>query len=213
MRGKPSQIPSHGTVAQLARKNASPGRTCHNLWRLPRKYKVRDRKTAFLKALAECGLIQNAAAAAEIRRETHYYWLRSDPEYAARFAEAQEMANDTIEGEAYYRAVHGVFEPNVFQGRFVYPQEEVEIEPAVLDRRGRVLQPARKEWRDVPGSAPLGVRRYSDRLLMFILARLRPERYGRGERIEVTVQSDELGRRLQRGRERMASTASEDAAE
>jgi predicted peroxiredoxin len=41
--------------------------------------------------------------------------------------------------------LQGVFEPNVFQGRFVYPQEEVEIEPAVLDRKGRVIQPARTE--------------------------------------------------------------------
>jgi hypothetical protein len=118
---------------------------------LPRKRTVPDRKTAFLKGYAECGLVQEAAAAARIARCTHYYWLR-DPEYAARFAEAYEMASEALEGEAFTRAVHGVFVPNVFQGRFVYPQEEVEIEPAVLDRKGRVLQPARTEWRDVPGA-------------------------------------------------------------
>jgi hypothetical protein len=121
------------------------------------------------------------------------------------------MAGDVLWGEAWERSMRGVFEPNVFQGRFVYPQEEVEITPAVRDRRGRVLQPARREWRDVPGSAPLGVWRKSERLLIFILSRLLPERYGPAKGVIEATAPDDLAERLRSARKRMRSKASEAA--
>jgi hypothetical protein len=146
---------------------------------------VIDRKPAFLAALA-LGLTRRAAArAAKVHWTTHYDWLANDPDYAARYEAAMKRGDDALEDEAVERATVGVYEPNVFQGRFVYPQEEYEIKPAVTDRRGRVVKPARTAWRDKPGAAPLGVYRKSDGLLMFLLRGRMPEKYGR-QALEVT---------------------------
>lgn len=73
------------------------------------------KKAAFLAAYVECGTISHAAKAAEIRRETHHEWVRSDPVYAAAFAEAKEQAVECLEREARRRAIEGVDEP-VYQG-------------------------------------------------------------------------------------------------
>lgn len=38
----------------------------------------------------------------------HYYWLKVDPLYAEKFAEAKRMAGDFLEDEAIRRATEGV---------------------------------------------------------------------------------------------------------
>jgi hypothetical protein len=98
-----------------------------------------------------------AARAVRIDRQQHYRWLAQSSDYAAEFRRLQQIAVDELEDEVRLHAIRGVFEPNVFQGRFVYQQEEVEIEPAVFDRKGRVIQRARTEWRDKPGARPFGI--------------------------------------------------------
>ncbi len=65
------------------------------------------------------GTITHAATKAGINRKTHYNWLESDPEYAARFKEADEEATDNLEREARRRAVEGVDEPVFYQGDIV----------------------------------------------------------------------------------------------
>lgn len=172
---------------------------------------VIDTKTLFLGKVAELGCIKDAARAADISRNNHYDWMKSDPKYPARYKEALERATDAAEDEMRRRAVIGVYEPNIFQGRFVYPQIEVEIEPAVLDRKGRVIQPARTEWRDKPNSKPLGVYRKSDSLLMFWLRAWKPERYRKA--IELSGPEGgpiEIVERLNAGRERARRLALED---
>jgi hypothetical protein len=138
--------------------------------------------------------------------------MAQSPDYAAEFRRVQEIVVDKLEDEMRRRALQGVFEPNVFQGRFVYPQEEVEIAPAVLDRRGRVIQPARTEWRDKPGSRPLGIWRKSDRLLMFWLRAWKPERYRTSAAVELTGPDGgplEIVERLNAARARMRRLAAE----
>ena len=74
------------------------------------------KKEAFLAAYAEVGNITQAAEIAGIDRNTHYFWMNTDPEYPARFRQAEEQACDRLEAEARRRAVQGVDEPVFYQG-------------------------------------------------------------------------------------------------
>jgi hypothetical protein len=166
-----------------------------------------DKKPAFLAAYAECGSIKRAAASVGLNRRRHYDWLQTSPGYRAKFEETKIYAAQAIEDEAVERAMVGVFEPNVFQGRFVYPQHEVEIEPAVRDRAGRIVTPARTERRDVQGAAPLGVWRKSDKLLALLLRGLMPEKYGMRGSLELAGPGHgpiEIVERLEAARRRAA---------
>lgn len=139
----------------------------------PKQRRVLNKKTAFLKALAICGSITEAAAACGINRSIHYDWLKLDPEYPARFADALAMGDDALEDEVTLRAHRGVFVPNVFKGRFCYPQETYEVTPArpateaVFGVDAQPAVPAVMGIRDVPGSSPIGTWVKSDALLMF----------------------------------------------
>lgn len=77
----------------------------------------RANQGAFLAAYAGTCHIEKAAAAAGISRQTHYLWLKEDPEYPALFAEAAELATQTLEDAAVDRAVHGVKEPVFHEGK------------------------------------------------------------------------------------------------
>ena len=68
-----------------------------------------------LAALAETGNVTEATTIARINRDTHYDWLKTDPDYAKAAESAMESAADRLEREALRRAVEGVEEP-VYQG-------------------------------------------------------------------------------------------------
>lgn len=65
------------------------------------------RKKAFLIALAEIGVVGQAAARAGWSRGMAYEVRRVDAEFAARWDEAIEFAADVAEGEAFRRGVKG----------------------------------------------------------------------------------------------------------
>jgi hypothetical protein len=170
-----------------------------------------DKQRGFLDAFARTASITHAARAVRIDRQQHYRWMAQSSDYAAEFQRVQQIVVDEMEDEVRLRAIYGVFEPNVFQGRFVYPQGEVEIEPAVLDRKGRVIQRARTEWGDKPGARPFGIWRKSDRLLMFYLRAWKPERYRESAALELSGPDGgpmEIVKRLNAGRARMAKAKS-----
>jgi hypothetical protein len=73
------------------------------------------KKRAFLVAYSEVGNISQAAEIAGVSRQTHYDWLKDDPEYPALFRHAEKQACDRLEQEARRRAVEGVKKP-VFHG-------------------------------------------------------------------------------------------------
>lgn len=164
--------------------------------------RVIGKHKAFLKAFACTGSITLAAKAAKVDRGQHYEWLRTRSGYPAEFEESTMQAAQLLEDEAVRRAHQGVFEPNVYQGEFVYPE---------LPIRNRVLDPETGKQKRYPltmedgdgntvphpeagklvfvvryvrGKHPLGLLKYSDSLLMFLLRGLRPDRYR--ERTEVT---------------------------
>lgn len=118
---------------------------------------VTPKKRAFLLAYVECGQLFKAALCAKINRQTHYHWLRDDPEYVNLFEQAKREMGEMLESEAIRRANEGVVEPIVYQGNFTYP----------LDENGK--QDRTKE--------PLGIRKYSDTLLIFLLKGAIPEKY------------------------------------
>jgi len=70
----------------------------------------------FLAAYANLGVIRQAAAAAEIHRNTHQKWMTTDPTYPPRFAAAQNDANDFLESVARQRATIGWLEPVFYEG-------------------------------------------------------------------------------------------------
>lgn len=69
----------------------------------------------FIAALENRGIVQDAAKAARINRTTAYSERNKNPEFAERWQAALEKAADTMEGEAFRRAVKGVRKP-VYQG-------------------------------------------------------------------------------------------------
>lgn len=170
-----------------------------------------DKKAAFIAAFEACASIQRAASAVGINKWTHHDWAKHDPDYAAKFQTARLRAAEILEDEAVERALRGVFEPNVFQGRFTFEQEEV-VTPAVTGPRGGVVEPERREWRERPDK-PLGTWRKSDALLMFLLRGNMRDKYGAGA-LEVTGANGgpvEIIERLNAARARAARIIGEPA--
>ena len=65
------------------------------------------KQSAFLAAFAKCGTITKAAEAADIARQTHYDWMKNEPNYPALFAQAEQEAADALEHAARERALAG----------------------------------------------------------------------------------------------------------
>ena len=110
------------------------------------------KKRAFLAAYAECGNVTQAAEIAGIDRNTHYGWKHSDPLYAEALAAAEGQAADRLEQEARRRAVEGVIEPVFYKGKMVTEGEG-------------------------ESKKPVGIRRFSDTLLIFLMKGAMPEKY------------------------------------
>lgn len=94
----------------------------------------------FIEAIRIGSTLKEACAAASIGRTTAYDYRRRDPEFAARWDDANAEGLDTLEGELYARAMD----------------------------------------REDPGSGPL---------LLFLLARRRPEVFGRCLEVDVRVEA------------------------
>lgn len=75
------------------------------------------RQAAFLAALTEYPVITRAAKQVGIARETHYDWLREDPTYRARYAEAIVQAGLALEEKALELAMNGWEEPVWHEGK------------------------------------------------------------------------------------------------
>ena len=150
----------------------------------------RPKVRAFLAAFIAFPSITRAAEAAEIDRSSHYQWLE-DEEYAAAFAQAGIEAGDCIEDEAVERAMKGVYEPNVYQGQFVFPQ---------------IWNEEKERFIDQPGAPPLGTWKKSDSLLLALLRAQKPEKYRERVTTELTGKDGgpiEIVERLMAARKRV----------
>jgi hypothetical protein len=206
---KPAAKRAHAQ-AMSAGEPAAPARTKPAKPKRRRQTRTVDKRGAMLAAYAECGSIRDAAAAAGIGRRQHYDWMKTDPAYFERFQEAKTHAAQTLEDDAVEWARRGVFEPNVFQGRFVYPQEEYVETPAVIGPRGAIREPEKRAWRDVPGAPPFGTWRRSEGIMLRLLAAFMPEKYRRNASVELSGPGGgaiEIVQRLNAGRARVAARA------
>lgn len=107
------------------------------------------RRQRFLEALAETGNVTLAARAAAVSRTSIYAHRNADDDFQRAWLEAEQVAADRLEAEAWRRGVDGVAEPVVSAGRLVT---------------------------DAAGN-PMLTHRYSDQLLMALLRAHRPEKY------------------------------------
>ena len=114
------------------------------------------KRAAFLAELAARGNVSDAAAAAGVPRQTVYDWRAADSDFAAAWDDALDQAADTMEREAFRRAVEGV-EETVYGRVDRYSDGEI----------GKV-------------------RKYSDTLLIFLLKGARPEKYRERQQVEHT---------------------------
>jgi hypothetical protein len=113
------------------------------------KFRITGRRSRrFLEALAETGNV-TAAAAAGISRGGAYDHRQIDEAFAAAWAEAEQVAADKLEAEAWRRAVDGVSEPVISMGKLVRDEND----------------------------QPVTIRRYSDNLLALLLRAHRPEKF------------------------------------
>jgi terminase small subunit-like protein len=65
------------------------------------------KQRAMLAAVAHCLSVTAACAQVGIARETHYQWVRQDPDYAEAVAEARQLGADWLEDVAIARATAG----------------------------------------------------------------------------------------------------------
>jgi hypothetical protein len=110
---------------------------------------TRERQARFLKGLADTGTVSAAVEMAGTGRTRVYELRKRNPAFAAGWEEAEERAADSLEAEAWRRAVAGV--------------------PELLVSGGKVV-------RDNDGQ-PIAIRRYSDALMIALLKARRPERF------------------------------------
>ena len=66
---------------------------------------LHSQKRALLLAYVELGRLRAACREAKVPHQMHYYWKRTDPDYAVAFEEAQQMAGELLEEEAMRRAL------------------------------------------------------------------------------------------------------------
>ena len=66
---------------------------------------VHSQKRSLLLAYVEYGRLRAACRSVNVPHQLHYYWKRTDPDYAAAFAEAQQMAGELLEEEAMRRGL------------------------------------------------------------------------------------------------------------
>lgn len=187
-----------------------------------------DKKPAFLAAYVGCANLTRAAELVGIDRGQHYDWLRSDPEYKKAFAEAKLQAGDTIRDAAVDWAMVGVYEPNVFQGRFVYATrkralhtlkngDEIDGEAlALIAKFGNAVEVVASREVEEEYGPPLGVYRRSEGLLARLLKAHLPAEFGDKLSAELTGKNGgpiELGivERLNAARARAAERKKVDA--
>jgi hypothetical protein len=97
----------------------------------------------FLSAFALTGIILDAAQSAGVDRRMVNYW-KEDPEFLARFTQAEKDAEERLEREAYRRAHQGTRKPVFYQGEECGAVHEYSDTLLMFLMKGR--NP--KKWRD-----------------------------------------------------------------
>lgn len=153
------------------------------------------RHDLFISELAVDGNVTRAARVAGVERCGLYDKRERDPEFARRWAMAINAFADTLEKEAFRRAVLGVEKPIAYQGQFTYVMER--------DANGKVIYDMTDEGEvDKDGNPKLtrtpryqldengrpkvvAIREYSDSILLALLKAKKPQEYRDNARVEL----------------------------
>src|SRR5437667_12509832 len=111
-----------------------------------------QRQQQFLQYLAETGNVSRSVKLVGTSPARVYTLRQNDPAFRQAWDDAEQIAADRLEAEAWRRAVEGFDEPVVSAGKLV---------------------------RDEDGN-PVMVRRYSDTLLLALLRAHRPAKFNKG---------------------------------
>lgn len=114
-------------------------------------------KNEFLNYYIQLGTISAAAKEAKISRQTHYDWLKNDKrnEYHRAFAQAEKMAADLLEEEAWRRAVTGDLRVVYYKGENVGEQRVYSDQLLALLLKGR--KPQYKESAEINASVTVNM--------------------------------------------------------
>ena len=104
-------------------------------------------KTRFLEGYAKSANVSAAAQFARVDRNKHYDWMRDDPEYPVRFAEAHQKACDLIDQEILRRGVHGWLEPVFYQGKKVSGVRKYDTTLLIFFAKGLMPEKYRENWK------------------------------------------------------------------
>jgi hypothetical protein len=113
--------------------------------------RVNKRRKWFLVHFLEHGSLGRAAAYAGVTVETVGLWVKKDADFAGYFADVKEAFAASLEAEAYVGGFYWMYRICFYRGN-----------PIIHRRKKRSVME----------------RRYSDRVLMFLLKVLKPEMYG-----------------------------------
>ena len=113
-----------------------------------------ERQHAFIEALAECGVVAEAAARAGVSRSAAYAFRAAAPNRAFRLAwdAALEAAMRLLSEQVFSRALHGVTRPVFYQGEQIGERTYYDERLAMFVLRFRDptrygAQAERQEWR------------------------------------------------------------------
>jgi hypothetical protein len=146
-------------------------------------HEVRARQAdLFIERLKLHGRITQAAEEAGLVRETMHRRKESDPEFAARWAEALDTYADSLEAAAHQRAVEGTKKAIIHQGQLSYVYQLGPDGRPLKDDDGNYILDL-----DENGKPKfLYEKQYSDSLLLAMLKAKRKREYGDASKIELT---------------------------
>jgi hypothetical protein len=158
----------------------------------PRRRKTRgkekEKQTAFLRAFGDNCDLAGSAQLVGIKLTAHYRWLATDPEYKDAFEATIPMALGALEDSVTHLALHGWFEPLIYQGEFRYALRKrtiCQLADGTTAFEDELPKGARVTGRSAVSTADgemLGRIRHDEGLLLDLVAKTIPERYGRGRR-------------------------------
>lgn len=114
----------------------------------PARLREREHQNRFLAAYARCYSLEQAAKCSRLHRQNHYYWMRTDPSYPARFKQVRERVVWELRDEAFKLA-------NGIRKLMLYKRKPIVVE-----------------------GHPYYEVRYDVPMIKFVLKALAPEKYG-----------------------------------
>jgi len=153
------------------------------------------KKRAFLNAMSETFHIVQSAKAAGIDRQTHYNWLKGDPDYAAAYEHARDLGADALEAELTRRAKEGNRKYKFHNGKPQMVCCNADHEDAIaVAKDGRTVYV--RHYYEVEQSDVLGI---------FLMKGAKPEKYRERYEVKDHVDDDELNRDIQRRLDQLAT--------